>query len=206
MPSPQLVLGTQNRKKGWELAELLAPLGTAVRTLAELPHAVDVEEDGATFAENAANKATVQARALSAWVLGEDSGLEVDALRGAPGIYSARFSGATATDESNNRLLLERLSGVPPDRRTARYVCHATLSDPQGRVQAEAEAYCRGRITESPRGGGGFGYDPLFEIVEYRRTFGEMGPAVKACLSHRGRALRSLLPEFSRLIGAGHWR
>ena len=143
---------------------------------------------------------------MSAWVLGEDSGLEVDALGAAPGIYSARYSGDGATDDSNNERLLEQLDGIPLEKRTARYVCHATLADSEGHIRADVEAYCRGRITFSPRGSGGFGYDPLFEIVDYRRTFGQMGPAVKACLSHRGRAMRRLLTDFARLLACGAWR
>jgi len=200
-----LVLGTRNRKKGIELAELFAPLGIELLTLADLPEAIEVEETGETFAENAAAKATEQARHLHRWVLGEDSGLSVDALGGAPGVYSARFSGPGATDESNNRLLLEKLGKMPLGKRTAHYVCHATLADLQGNVRADSEDYCHGRIRFEPAGSGGFGYDPLFEVVEYHRTFGELGSAVKAALSHRARAIRQVLPEIQRLIDAGRW-
>jgi XTP/dITP diphosphohydrolase len=200
-----LVLGTHNRKKRGELAELLVPFGFELRTLDEFPNAIEVEETGATFAENAALKATQQARNLNAWVLGEDSGLVVDALGGEPGVLSARFSGPEATDESNNRLLLARLAGVPLEKRVAHYVCHATLSDPAGQVQAESTGYCHGRIRFQGSGHGGFGYDPLFEIVEYHRTFGELGPAVKAALSHRARAVRALVPRMLELAGI-QWR
>ena len=129
----QLVLGTNNRKKGIELAELLAPHGFQVVTLADIPGSIEVEETGETFAANAALKACEQAKHLKRWVLGEDSGLAVDALQGGPGVYSARFSGPQATDESNNRLLLEKLGKTPLEKRTAHYVCHATLSDPTGK-------------------------------------------------------------------------
>jgi XTP/dITP diphosphohydrolase len=202
----KLVVGTRNRKKGAELLELLAPWGFQLITLADESQAVEVEETGETFADNAGLKACQQARHLHHWVLGEDSGLAVDALMGAPGVYSARFSGAGATDESNNRLLLEKLNGIPLEKRTAHYVCHATLSDPLGNVQAEAEGQCHGRIRREPSGTGGFGYDPLFEIVEYHRTFGELGSAVKAALSHRARAIRELLPQMRRLVESGSWR
>lgn len=195
-----LVLGTANRKKGLELAELVRPLGIAVQTLADFPQALAVDETGTSFAENARLKAQQQARHLHAWVLADDSGLCVDALEGAPGIYSARFAGPEAGDEDNNRLLLERLAGVPPQRRTAHYVCHVTLADPQGTIQAESEAFCHGRILDTRQGSGGFGYDPLFEIVEYHRSFGLLSPAVKACISHRARAMRHILPEISRLL------
>jgi XTP/dITP diphosphohydrolase len=200
-----LVLGTHNRKKGLELAQLFAPHGLQVRTLADFPQALEVVEDGQTFADNATRKATQQALHLNAWVLGEDSGLAVDALDGRPGVYSARFSGPNATDSSNNQLLLAELRDVPVLRRDAHYVCHATLSDPAGRVRADVEALCRGRIADAPRGSAGFGYDPLFEIAEYHRTFGELGDAVKSLLSHRGRAIRALLDQIDRLVQSGEW-
>ena len=197
-----LVLGTHNRKKLGELVELLAPQGIALKTLADFPAALEVAETGQTFAENARLKATVQARYLNAWVLGEDSGLSVDALGGAPGVLSARFSDPGATDERNNGLLLENLAAVPLVNRTAHYTCYAALSDPQGNVQAESEGLCRGRILHSAAGSGGFGYDPLFEVIECHRTFGELAPAVKAVLSHRSRAIRQIAPAIVRLLSA----
>ncbi len=202
---PLLVLGTANRKKGQELAALFAPVGLDLRTLADLPGAVRIEETGKTFAENAVLKAAGQARHLARWVLGEDSGLVVDALGGQPGVFSARYSGPDATDRSNNRLLLERLGKTPPEKRTARYVCHLALSDPSGTIRAESEACCSGRIAQQPAGSHGFGYDPLFEVVEYHRTFGVLGPVVKGCLSHRARAARQLIPELMRLVDSGQW-
>jgi XTP/dITP diphosphohydrolase len=203
---PTLVLGTRNRKKGEELSELLAPWGFEPLALADQPEAIEVEETGETFAANAALKACEQAKHLGRWVLGEDSGLVVDALGGEPGVYSARFSGPDATDESNNQLLLARLGDTPIERRTAHYVCHAVLADPAGAIREGSEGECRGRIRLVPAGSGGFGYDPLFEIVEYHRTFGELGPVVKACLSHRARAIRTLIPAMLRLVDAGEWR
>jgi XTP/dITP diphosphohydrolase len=200
-----LVLGTRNRKKLAELAELLEPHGLQLKTLDDFAEAVEVVEDGQTFAQNAAKKAVQQATTLRQWVLGEDSGLVVDALDGQPGIRSARFSGPAATDQTNNTLLLERLTEVSPERRTAHYVCHMTVADPYGAIRAECETFCRGRIREAPAGTGGFGYDPLFEVVEYHRTFGELGSQVKAVLSHRGRAVRRIVPQLIRLIQTGAW-
>ena len=200
-----LVLGTGNRKKGIELAELFGPLGLRLKTLADCENPLDVVEDGESFAQNAALKATQQAKHLGTWVLGEDSGLQVDALKGAPGIYSARFSGADATDTSNNELLLEKLDGVALEKRTARYVCHMALSDPEGNIRAETEAYCRGRIGLEPQGSAGFGYDPLFEVLEYHRTFGQLGGTAKAILSHRARAARRLVPALVGLLDSGTW-
>lgn len=195
-----LVLGTRNRKKGAELAELLAPWGIAAVTLDDLPDAMDIAESGETFAANAALKATQQAKHLSRWVLADDSGLEVDALGGAPGVYSARFAGPDATDEANNRYLLEMLGDTPLEKCTAQYVCHVTLADPAGAIRAESHEVCHGRIRFEPAGTNGFGYDPLFEIVEYHRTFGELGPHVKRAISHRARALRAILPKLVALL------
>lgn len=203
---PLLVLGTGNRKKAQELVELLEPLGLELKTLADFPQAIEVVEDGDSFAANAAKKATEQARHLGAWVLGEDSGLVVDALGGAPGIYSARFSGPGATDERNNRHLLAQLGDTPLERRTAHYVCHIALSDPRGAIRAQSEGRCHGRIRFEPVGSAGFGYDPLFEIVEYHRTFAELGGIVKAAISHRARAIQRLLPQVQRLLETGQWR
>jgi XTP/dITP diphosphohydrolase len=193
-----LILGTTNAGKLRELVELLAPRGIACRSLAGLAAAVDVEETGDTFAANAALKATLQAQALGSWVLAEDSGLVVPALDGAPGIYSARFSGPDATDVANNALLLERLRGESGRRRAAHYACHAALADPAGTVVATSSGSCGGLIAEAPAGSGGFGYDPLFIVPEYHRTFGELSGAVKAVISHRARAMRAMLPAILR--------
>lgn len=201
-PSNCLVLGTHNRKKLRELVELLAPGSIELRTLDDFPDPAVVEETGLTFADNAGLKAVGQAKQLGHWVLAEDSGLIVDSLDGAPGVRSARFSGPQATDASNNALLLERLAGVPKELRTAHYVCHLSLAAPTGELVAECEAECRGRIREQTAGNAGFGYDPLFEIVEYHRTFAELGDAVKRMISHRGRGLRAMIPRLVSLIGS----
>jgi XTP/dITP diphosphohydrolase len=198
-PLHWLVLGTRNRKKGLELAELLAPYGLEVRTLADLPQACEIDEDGDTFAANAAKKAVVQAQHLGAWVLGEDSGLCVDALQGAPGVLSARYAGPDSDDERNNQKLLSALRQVPWEHRGAHYVCHMTLADPAGAIRADSEGTCQGRIRLTPSGTAGFGYDPLFEILEYHRTFGELGTAVKSVISHRARAMRLFLPQLLAL-------
>ena len=195
-----LILGTHNAKKAGELRDMLEPLGFGVKTLADFPNAIDVVEDGSTFEENAALKATQQALHLDAWVIGEDSGLVVDALKGAPGIYSARYASleneSNAGDEANNQRLLRELADTPLEKRTAHYVCHIAISDPQGNVRANCESKCCGRIRLQASGTGGFGYDPLFEIIELHKTFGELGPNVKSMISHRARALR----RFVRLL------
>lgn len=199
-----LVLGTHNAKKKKELVQLLAPHGFTLLTLAEFPQALNVEESGLTFAENATLKAVTQAKHLRHWVLGEDSGLSVDALSGAPGVYSSRFAGLQAGDEQNNQLLLQRLAGVPLEKRTAHYTCHVTVADPTGLVRLDYEDQCAGRIRLEGSGRGGFGYDPLFEIPEYHLTFGELGDAVKSVLSHRARALRRAIPQLIRLSHCDH--
>ena len=202
-PKPLLVVGTANRKKGAELAGLLAPAAVESRTLADFPQAASIVEDGDTFAANAALKAVGQARHLGRWVVADDSGLAVDWLRGGPGVFSARYAGPDASDEDNNRRLLDELALHAPEQRSARFVCHVALADPAGTVRAESEAACRGRIVLVPRGGHGFGYDPLFEIVEYHQTFGELSDLVKSCLSHRARAVRRLLPQLVALVDSG---
>ncbi len=192
---PPIIIGTHNRKKGAELAELLDPWGFRVLTLDDFPNAIEVVEDGNTFAANAALKATQQAKHLEQWVLADDSGLAVDALGGAPGVYSARFAGPEATDDDNNRRLLEELGSLPLEKRTAHYMCHVTVADPSGAIRAESHDVCHGRIRFKAAGVNGFGYDPLFELPEYHCTFGELGPHVKRVLSHRSRALRAILPK-----------
>lgn len=194
----ELVIASRNRKKTGELEALLRPLGVQVRSVAEFPTATDVVEDGTTFGENAAKKASQTARETGRWALGEDSGLRVDALAGAPGVYSARYSGPNATDEANNAKLVQELAAVTDERRGAEYVCHVAIADPEGNVRLQIERTCRGRITREPRGANGFGYDPYFLIREYHRTFGELSPLVKQQLSHRARALRALLPQLAR--------
>jgi XTP/dITP diphosphohydrolase len=200
--STRLVIASRNRKKTGEIRDLLAPYGINVVSVAEIAGASEVVEDGRSFAENAAKKASEPARALSLWTLGEDSGLEVAALAGAPGIYSARFSGPGATDESNNAKLMTELAPVPNERRNARYVCNVALADPAGTIRLQVETYCRGRITREARGTNGFGYDPYFLIPEYHLTFGELSAVVKRHLSHRARAFERLIPQLVSLLQA----
>jgi len=202
----QLILGTANRHKARELALLLAPAGLALTSLADLAEYADVDESGGSLAENARQKAIVQAEQLREWVLADDTGLEVDALGGAPGIRSARFAGPNADPEANRRRLLDELADVPLARRTARFVCHLALADPSGSIRAESEGCCRGRIRFAPSGDGGFGYDSLFEVVEHGRTFAELGDSVKAQLSHRARAVEEMIPQILRLVEQGALR
>lgn len=197
---PQIVLGSRNRKKSREIAEILAPHRIDLVSIAEFPDVAEVVEDGATFAENAARKAAQPAIAIGRWVIGEDSGLIVDALDGRPGVLSARFSGPGATDTSNNRKLLEELVDTPLERRTAAYICTIALADPTGAIRLTAEGRCRGLIITEPRGDNGFGYDPYFLIREYHRTFGELPAQVKHQISHRARAMAAFIPGLLKLF------
>jgi len=189
-----LVLGTRNRKKRQEIVEILGDLGLTFGDLTEFPQAQEVVEDGDTFEANARKKAVETARALGHWVLAEDSGLVVPGLNGRPGVYSARYAGQQGDDEANNNLLLTELAPLPDDQRAAYYVCTAALADPQGEVRAVVEGRCHGVIIKERRGTGGFGYDPLFLVPEFHRTFGELSARVKHALSHRARALERLRP------------
>lgn len=194
MMSAILVIGSRNRKKREEIVEILGDLGLDLRDLTSWPDAPEVVEDGAAFADNARKKADELARHLGQWVLGEDSGLVVPALNGRPGVRSARYAGKQGDDAANNARLLAELAPLPDERRAAYYVCTAALADPAGEVRAVVEGRCHGVITRELRGSGGFGYDPLFLIPEYHRTFGELSPRVKHALSHRARALAQLRP------------
>jgi XTP/dITP diphosphohydrolase len=195
-----LVIGSGNAHKVAELRALLPADRVRLTSLAELTGAIDVEETGETFAQNARLKACQQAVHLGRWVLAEDSGLMVDALGGRPGVYSARYAGKHGDDEANNRLLLSELEDVPDEKRGAAFCCFACLADPQGNVRLEVDDFCRGRIGWQPAGEGGFGYDPLFIIPEYHLTFAQLGTAVKNVLSHRSRALRKLIPRLLDVI------
>jgi XTP/dITP diphosphohydrolase len=196
----ELTLGTHNAKKRKELEQLLEPYPVKLRSLADVDNAIEVDETGTSFKENAILKAREQAKHLGCWVLGEDSGLSVQALDGAPGIYSARFSGEDATDQTNNALLLEKLKDVSAAKRTAWYTCHMALSDPQGEIHVNCEARCYGVILKKEFGDAGFGYDPLFLIPEYSMTFGQLGDTFKSLISHRARANRQFVPRLLEVI------
>ena len=197
---PRLVIGSRNRKKLHELQDLLGDLPIELTDLSPWPHVPDVEETGQTFEDNARIKAAGYAKAVGEWVLAEDSGLVVPALKGRPGVYSARYAGSHGDDAANNRKLLAELAPLPDDRRAAYYVCVAALATPAGEVTAVAEGRCHGVIVKDPRGTGGFGYDPLFEIPEYHQTFGELSLRVKQALSHRARAVVQLRPAIRALL------
>lgn len=193
------MLATRNPGKVREMRIFLAGFDVDVLGLDAFPGVSEVVEDGATFAENALKKARAVAEATGRPALADDSGLEVDALGGQPGIYSARFAGPGATDEENNIRLLSVMDDVPPGRRQARYRATVVLVTPGGREELR-EGTCEGEILTTPRGNGGFGYDPLFYVPELGITFAELGPEERQALSHRFRALRALRPAFELLF------
>jgi len=187
---PRLVIATLNRAKGRELHALLGDLPWEVSLLADTPGATLPEETGTTYADNALIKARAGMRTTGATAVGDDSGIEVDALEGGPGLYSARWGGHGLDDAGRNALMLERLRGVPAERRTARYRCVIAIVDPDGRFSV-VQGTCEGVIAEAPRGTGGFGYDPIFFFPPLGATFGEVAGAVKHQVSHRGIAARA---------------
>jgi XTP/dITP diphosphohydrolase len=197
-----IVLGTRNLKKRQEMADILNDLGTEMADLSRWPDVPEVIEDGDTFEANSRKKAAELSARLGHWVLGEDSGLVVPALKDRPGVHSARYAGKHGDDAANNARLLAELAALPDDRRAAYYVCTVALADPEGNIREVVEGRCHGQITPELRGSGGFGYDPLFLIPEYHRTFGELSPRVKHAISHRARALAKLRPTLRRMVPA----
>ncbi|MBI2412803.1 MAG: XTP/dITP diphosphatase [Deltaproteobacteria bacterium] len=184
----KLVIATKNRGKARELGDLLKGLDIDVLSLADFSSVKLPPEDGKTFRENALKKARAVFEATGLPSLADDSGLVVDALDGRPGIFSARYAGEDATDEDNYRKLLGELEGVATEKRAARFVCALAYKD---KVREEVfEGELKGRIAETPRGGNGFGYDPVFEIERLKRTVAELSPAEKNAISHRAEALK----------------
>jgi XTP/dITP diphosphohydrolase len=198
----KIFLASNNAKKRKELERILAALSLVVATPRDLGIDLEPDECGDTFAANAKIKALAFASHTDLPILADDSGLEVDALDGAPGVRSARYSGDAATDESNRAKLLRELAAVPAERRTARFVCALALCR-GGEIVAEVEGRCEGRILTGARGDGGFGYDPLFLHEPSGRTFAELDAAVKDTVSHRGVALRRLAPHLQVLLLSG---
>jgi len=193
-------MATRNRGKVLELMKLLEGLDVEVLGPDDFPLLPEVEERGETFLENASIKALAGARASGLLAVADDSGLEVDALQGLPGVRSARFAGEPPDDDQNNLKLLTMLEGVPLQQRTARFISVVAVAEPGGRVYT-AEGKCEGLILEGPRGNGGFGYDPLFYVPELGKTFAEMTVEEKNMVSHRGKALQEARSILAELLG-----
>jgi XTP/dITP diphosphohydrolase len=191
----EIVIASKNKGKIREIRQIYADLPVAIVEQADLP---DVVEDGDSFSANARKKAVEIARHTGTWALADDSGLEVDALKGAPGIHSARWSGGG--DEANNDKLLAELRDVPPPARTARYRAVVVIASPEGKVVAEADGVCDGLIGFVRKGSGGFGYDPLFVVPQFGCTMAELPSETKHSISHRGEALRRLRDPLTRAL------
>ncbi|HMP03334.1 MAG TPA: non-canonical purine NTP pyrophosphatase [Gemmatales bacterium] len=199
----RLVIGSRNRKKIEELRPLLADLPLELVPVTAFSDVPEIAEDGTSFLENATKKAVGVAWAAREWTLAEDSGLVVPALSGAPGIHSAYYAGRHGADAENNAKLMAEVANLPAEKRDAHYVCVAVLADPEGTVVASSEGRCHGRLLTEPSGSSGFGYDPLFLVPEFHRTFGELSPLIKQVLSHRSRAIAGLRPALKQMLGAG---
>ncbi len=200
----ELVLATRNRHKGEELGALLGDLGIRIHTMDQFPDLPDVIEDGETCAANAIKKARSISKATGLLAVADDTGLEVDALDGRPGVYAARYAGEHASYEDNWRKLLRELTGVPGPRRTARFVTAAAIVSPGETVQV-ATGHLDGLIAEAPAGSHGFGYDPVFFVPELGKTLAEMSSEEKNRISHRAKAfaqVRNLLQNTLRSVGA----
>lgn len=198
-----LVVATRNGGKSREIREFLKDFPVEIKDLNDFGPIPEAVEDGATFDENAYKKASLTAKVLGFPALADDSGLEVEALGGEPGVHSARYAGAKATDEQNNARLLEALKGKT--HRKARFCCVLSLAVPSGPALTY-EATCEGEIAEVPRGQQGFGYDPLFYYPPLAKTFAELSIAEKSQVSHRGKALKAFRSEFDKVLQWLHRR
>lgn len=201
----ELLVGTTNLGKLDEIQGYLKQLPLKIFALQSLAEWPTVVEDGVTYEENALKKAKTLAEYSGYLTLADDSGLEVDAVNGAPGIYSARYGGEEGNDRKNNKKLLAVLKGVPEERRTARFVCVLALCAPNSSRMKEwtVRESCEGRIALAPKGSNGFGYDPIFFYPPLRMTFGEIDRETKARVSHRGKALEKLARIFPSIIDLG---
>ncbi|MDJ0754032.1 MAG: RdgB/HAM1 family non-canonical purine NTP pyrophosphatase [Ardenticatenaceae bacterium] len=197
----KLLIATRNQGKVKELAEMMANLGVEWLSLSDVNIDFDVDETGSTFVENATLKAEAYARASGMITLADDSGLEVAALGGAPGIYTARYGSAGMSHEERFQFLLQNLVDVPPEKRRAQFRAVIVVADPEGQVLTTSEGICPGAIALAPRGTNGFGYDPIFlPDGQNGRTMAELQPEEKHLISHRGRAIAKLAPRLAELL------
>lgn len=194
----QVIIATQNKGKAKDFEALFGPFGYEVLTLRDVAKDMDVEETGITFEENAILKAEAVAEALQTTVIADDSGLEIDALDGEPGVYSARYAGEAKSDEANIEKVLAKLEGVPKEQRTARFRCVLAIAAPNKETVTYSGS-CEGTILSERKGVHGFGYDPIFFVPTEGKAMAELLPEEKAAISHRGNALRELekaMPEW----------
>ena len=198
----KIVVATRNRGKLREIVPLLAELGLELHTIDELAPGVELREDGLTFEENALAKARQAAGATGLPAIADDSGLEVDALGGAPGVHSARYAGSPTNDAQNNAKLIAALGAISGAARTGRFRCVAAFVDPVRGIEIVRSGSCAGEILGAPRGAGGFGYDPLFLVPALGRTMAELSLEEKNRLSHRAAAFRALAAALGQMAAA----
>jgi XTP/dITP diphosphohydrolase len=196
----ELIVASRNKGKVGEIKALLTDLPFKVTSLSDYPHIPEIIEDGRTYRANALKKAREVAQATGKIAMSDDSGIEVKALGNAPGIYSARFAGKGASEKARNRKLFAMLKGVPMHKRQARYRCVIALVDAKGRELGVVQGTCSGYITTKNIGKNGFGFDPLFLLKRYNKTFGQLPPELKAKISHRARALKKFRLLLNRVI------
>lgn len=192
-----LIIATSNPGKLEEFKEMFKEVPVALKCLTDYPQLIEPEETGRTFAANAKLKAAYYAKHLNEYCLADDSGLEVRALEGAPGVRSARFAGEKATDEENNALLLQQMKFQIS--RTCRFRCALAVANPQGQIVAETDGSCEGMLLHEPMGENGFGYDSLFWSTELHKGMGEATPEEKNKISHRGKAVRRLIANWKKI-------
>lgn len=199
----KLLVATGNKGKIKELENFLSGVNIQIKGLSDFENISQVRETGKTFAENSALKAKSYAAQTGLWALADDSGLEVDYLNGAPGVFSARFAGENATDQENIEKLLAELSEITKEKnRRARFVCLMTIADEKGEVKFNARGVCEGRIAVNPSGTNGFGYDPVFIPEGFEQTFGELSADFKKKLSHRAQAMEKIIEYLSRFTAS----
>ncbi|MDQ0215422.1 XTP/dITP diphosphohydrolase [Oikeobacillus pervagus] len=187
----QVIIATKNQGKAKEFIQMFEPFSVQVKTLLDFPEFPDIAETGETFEENAQLKAKAVAESMQSVAIADDSGLIVDALDGRPGVYSARYAGLDKNDEANIDKVLKELQGIPFENRTARFYCALAIAMPNGKVNTVSGA-CEGYILSERRGESGFGYDPIFYVRHFGKTFAELSPSEKNSISHRGQALKEL--------------
>jgi len=194
----ELVLATNNQHKVREIIDILGKLPITVKSLADFKKMPEVVEDGETLAQNAVKKASTVAMRLNTWAMADDTGLEVDYLAKAPGVYSARFAGINCTYEDNNKKLLKLLKGVPKKDRTARFRCVIAVAGPEGSIEL-AQGCIEGVIAQKAAGDKGFGYDPIFVVAKYKKSFAQLDSRIKNVISHRGQAVRNAKKIIERI-------
>ncbi len=199
-PKITILIATGNKGKFNEIAAELSDLPLKCISLKDLPAVPECEETGNTFMENAVQKARYYSQRFKLYTLADDSGLEVDALGGRPGVYSARYAGEPCDDKTNNEKLIKELTGVPSEKRTARFKCAMVLVDPDGKILADGEGVIEGIIIDVARGENGFGYDPHFFVPELGKTTAEISREEKNKISHRGKATRKLKYQIANIL------